>query len=85
MAKCFLCEKENIDTKITHDGDRPIYKVNCSNCGEYSITDILLKTVTTEGKLAVAWFIKNNPSELITTENINYIIQEYRIYLQSMK
>ncbi|MCK5211917.1 hypothetical protein KAJ89_04405 [Candidatus Parcubacteria bacterium] len=83
MAKCFLCEKENQSTIITNNSDNMIYKVECVNCGEYKITDMLLKTMDEEGKEATIWFVKSGATELITCDNIGHIIQEYKIFKQA--
>ena len=79
--KCFLCEEKN--AIINKNNNKPIYEISCENCGKYKITDVLLKVITRKQKQAAIWFVKNNTDKLIDTENIKYIEQEYKIYMQS--
>lgn len=83
MKKCFLCGEEKQKTTIGRDTTSIIYGVSCENCGKYKITDVLLKVITQDQKQAVIWFIKNNPEELISAENIEYIEQEYNKHKQT--
>jgi predicted rRNA methylase YqxC with S4 and FtsJ domains len=82
MKNCYFCEEKNIN--ISKAESQPAYKIVCSNCKEYFISDSLtLVTLNDFKKKAAIWYLTIKPGFQFTGENIDFIEQEYRRFLQS--
>jgi hypothetical protein len=81
MSHCYFCEQENVETQRVDN--RPVFEVDCPECGNYSISDVLTSLGLSEDqKRAAIWYLTNNENFEFTGENIGLIEQEYRVFLQ---